>query len=185
MVFRRLVLEEGAQMDAGRLREVHLPREVSGRLFLCEMLGRYGPVAEYERELALAGVDRVVCLTPMQEVWGASPDYARRLQRGDFPVPVDPFPIPDHGVPEDAHELLAFVRDLAARLKDGQRLVVHCGAGIGRTGTVAVCVLVALDLPLEEAWQKVLEAGSGPETGPQKALVRRLAGLLQPPRGSG
>ncbi len=175
MVFRRLVLEEGAQMDAGRLREVHLPREVSGRLFLCEMLGRYGPLEGYERELAEAGVHRVVCLAPVEEVRGMSPDYARKLEQGEFPVPVDPFPIPDHGIPRDPEALLELAGQLAARLRDGQRVLVHCAAGIGRTGTVAVCVLAALGLPPDDAWRKVQQAGSSPEPGPQEALVRKLA----------
>ncbi len=38
----------------------------------------------------------------------------------------------------------ALVQDVVQRLQSGQNVVVHCRGGLGRTGTVAACVLVAL-----------------------------------------
>ena len=40
---------------------------------------------------------------------------------------------PDHGVPEHVETVLAFVR-VAANFRDGDYSVVHCSAGVGRTG---------------------------------------------------
>jgi len=41
---------------------------------------------------------------------------------------------PDHGVPDHVNSLLAFLQ-VASTFKDDNYLVVHCSAGVGRTGT--------------------------------------------------
>lgn len=41
---------------------------------------------------------------------------------------------PDHGVPEHVNSILAFVK-VASTFKDSDYTVVHCSAGVGRTGT--------------------------------------------------
>ncbi|XP_006823994.2 receptor-type tyrosine-protein phosphatase beta-like [Saccoglossus kowalevskii] len=48
---------------------------------------------------------------------------------------------PDHGVPEETGSLIKFVRSVRAQIQnDGTPTVVHCSAGVGRTGT-----FIALD----------------------------------------
>lgn len=48
---------------------------------------------------------------------------------------------PDHGVPESADHLIKFVQAVRRVKKtDGKPIVVHCSAGVGRTGT-----FIALD----------------------------------------
>lgn len=161
-------------MGGNRLREAQLQDVTSGRLFLCEMLGRCGPLGEYEKELAEAQINRVLCLAPLEEVRQKSPNYAAKLERGQLGVPGDHFPIKDYDVPEDSSGLVRVARDCAARLQRGERIVIHCGAGVGRTGTVAICLLMALVLPPGDARARVEAAHSWPETKPQQTLVERL-----------
>ncbi|KAK2154947.1 hypothetical protein LSH36_253g04029 [Paralvinella palmiformis] len=43
---------------------------------------------------------------------------------------------PDHGVPNDLESLIRFVKEVRSHLtQDGGPIVVHCSAGVGRTGT--------------------------------------------------
>ncbi|XP_075922205.1 tyrosine-protein phosphatase non-receptor type 4 isoform X3 [Petromyzon marinus] len=53
---------------------------------------------------------------------------------------------PDHGVPDDSSHFLGFVRDVRTRRDHAQPVVVHCSAGIGRTGVLitmetALCLM--------------------------------------------
>ena len=60
---------------------------------------------------------------------------------------------PDHGVPQYATSLLGFLRHVRRRhpYNDSRPLLVHCSAGVGRTGT-----FITLDVML----QKIREEGS-------------------------
>jgi len=50
-------------------------------------------------------------------------------------------PIPDFGVPQDAVAFAATIDDVLARIRAGERVLVACFGGFGRTGTVSACVL--------------------------------------------
>ena len=88
------------------------------------------------------------------------------------------FAIPDMGVPEEAESerYRAFVDDVADRLRGGKNAVVHCRGGLGRTGTVAACVLVALGRhSADEAIDAVRKARQGTiQTDEQEDFVRRF-----------
>jgi len=52
------------------------------------------------------------------------------------------FAIPDFGVPNSA-DLYKLVMRLTGEIQSGQNIVVHCRGGIGRTGLVCCCILIA------------------------------------------
>lgn len=165
-------------MLGSRLRQVRLDDVVEGGLFLCEMPGSCADLSEYETEMRARGVTRVLCLAPLEEVRRKSPKYAEKLQDGRFGWPVDFFAIRDYGIPS-ADEMVRKARHVAALLREGERVVVHCGAGIGRTGMVAIAVLMALGLSLDEAAARIKEAGPRPETQEQKELLRDISSALR------
>jgi protein-tyrosine phosphatase len=89
-------------------------------------------------------------------------------------------PIPDRQVPNSESEVSAVLDRLAADLSAGKNVVVHCRQGIGRTGLVAACLLVAKGLTSEGA-VKTLSAARGtpvPETAEQRRWIDRYAAVL-------
>ncbi|HXG42889.1 MAG TPA: tyrosine-protein phosphatase [Dehalococcoidia bacterium] len=157
------------------IRPVELPPSVPGQLFLMAMPGRQRPLQlDVERALAL-GVTGIVSLAPPDEVADKSPEYAEAIAAGRLPFPVESCPIDNGGVPRDPEAFRRFLQRTAQRLRQGERLLLHCAAGVGRTGTAAVGVLLALGVGLDEALDLVRRAGSYPETAEQHQLVRWLA----------
>jgi ADP-ribosylglycohydrolase len=89
--------------------------------------------ARLQRLLA-AGVNSFVDLTQAGEV----PSYAALL-----PVGTDylRMPITDHGLPATPAAMTEILAYLAQSLRAGRIVYLHCRAGIGRTATVAGCLL--------------------------------------------
>jgi protein-tyrosine phosphatase len=164
-------------------RSVNLPDDVSGRLYLHSMPGRYESYQATLDAVRLKGISQVVCLTSLEEIAGKAPAYARALQRNDVPWQQCMFPIVDFGVPSDRARFLELVRSIAADLRSGVNVLLHCAAGIGRTGTVASCVLVALGLTAGEAAQRVHAAGSYAERPEQVELIQWVASQTAPVQG--
>jgi protein-tyrosine phosphatase len=163
-------------------RQVKLPEDRSGRLYLHSMPGRNESLEEVWVEVARCGIDRIVCLAPHDEVRRKSPSYASALERKVKPVAVHCFPIVDFGVPDDDKAFEESVLDTARHLKAGRSVLVHCGAGIGRTGLYAIATVLALGIPQRSAQDRVRSAGSGPERPEQQEALKRIERRFQPKR---
>jgi hypothetical protein len=152
-------------------RRVVLPAGVPGTLWLASMPGRFEAWNAFEsaardHELAL-----VVCLTPRSEIAELSPDYHRAVGAGALPFRWMNVPMPNYGVPGDVPLFRREVQAIADALRQGETVMMHCAAGIGRTGSTAACVLKALGLPAGEALERVRDAGSNPENARQSGFV--------------
>ena len=99
------------------------------------------------------------------------------------------FAIEDMGVPREAESerFQTFVQDVVRRLEEDQNVVVHCRGGLGRTGTLAACVLVALGRhAADEAIAAVREARKGTiQTREQEDFVRLFEGVVREGRPAG
>lgn len=163
-------------------RGVTLPSDVSGSLWLHGMPGRCEPLERAWEEVRAHGIQIIVCLAGSEEVRAESPSYAAALDAKAAPCSVEPFPIFDFGVPDDREAFWCLAAKIATQLKAGARILIHCGAGIGRTGTLATCVLLALAQPLAKAEREVAMAGSHQETDEQRALVSWCEARARPMR---
>lgn len=93
-------------------------------------------------------------------------------------------PIRDLSVPESPEEMRDILRTIHSARHRGKPVYIHCWGGVGRTGTVAACLLkdlhrldsqAALDL-LSERWQDCAKsaAKSSPEMDIQQQFVRNF-----------
>ena len=90
-------------------------------------------------------------------------------------------PTPDF-TPPSPETIKRFLEHARFYRKEKKAIVVHCGAGIGRTGTLIACYLVDRGYDADSAIAAVRKARPGSiETGEQEAAVRALARLLAGP----
>jgi protein-tyrosine phosphatase len=159
-------------------REVELPRGVSGRLLLHSMPGRCEPLGEVWKQVRVHGVSAIVNLAPDDEVRRKSPEYGNVLAAATVPCQVWRLAVPDFSAPADDAAFAQLVRKIASALRKSKAVMIHCGAGVGRTGTMAVAVLMALGSSPATARRSVKAAGSGPEVRGQEEALRRFEATL-------
>lgn len=145
-------------------------RAGDGRLWLC---GKHAIAPDADGLLARLGAAHVVCLTERHELADRYPAYVDWLDRDER---ARWRPVHDLGVPTFAG-FVAVVDLVRGWLRAGSSVVVHCGAGIGRAGTLAVGVLLAEGMALDDALGHVAahRPMAGPEVGAQRDLVAAFA----------
>lgn len=161
----------GRSLDGG-VDEIPLGNAVPGRLFLC---GKHAVGPDAAGLLDRIGATAVVCLNERYELEDRYPDFVAWLQDNQ-PARAVHHPIPDLHAPA-LDEFAALIEALHTRLDAGETLVVNCGAGIGRTGTVAAGILVRTGMALDDALEVVRSNRpmAGPEVGAQRDVLTAYA----------
>lgn len=82
-------------------------------------------------------------------------------------------PVPDRGVPASELAVSALIAILIDELRQSRGIAIHCRIGVGRSASLAVCVLVTLGIPIDSAWSMVEQSRglSVPDTPTQKEWV--------------
>jgi protein-tyrosine phosphatase len=158
-----------------------------GRLGLTVLPGKRGPSLRYpgrvyrrELDADLAtldelGVRRMLLLVEDAELehWGDPDIVARARSRG---IEVARRPMPDGAPPASAEDLEAVLDWLRAGRADGD-VAVACMGGVGRSGTVAACALVAAGRAADDAIALVrrVRHPTAVETAAQVGFVRDFA----------
>ena len=148
-----------------------LPPGIPGRLWLDAMPGRFEPWSHFLAQASRHRLDRVVCLTSLDEVASLAPPYAQAIGQGELPCRWEQLVMRNFGLPLDEAAYRDRIQGLADGLRAGESVLLHCAAGIGRTGTVAACVLKQLGWSRDQALQQVIAAGSNPQNAQQSGLV--------------
>lgn len=156
----------------GGIHEIPLPT-LAGRLWLC---GKHFIGPDPERALTSVNADHVVCLVHERELRDRYDGYISWLQLTDCATW---YPIHDLSSPPLA-EILPVYQGVVDRLGRGESVIVHCAAGIGRAGTLAVAVCQLTGMPVNEALAHVRKhrPGAGPEVGSQLDTMVALDELL-------
>jgi protein-tyrosine phosphatase len=84
------------------------------------------------------------------------------------------FPIVDRSVPRNRKDFEAFATHLLARIREGDRGVFHCRAGLGRAPLLGCTIMLKDGVHADQAWKMLAAARrqSVPDTETQKAWVR-------------
>jgi protein-tyrosine phosphatase len=166
-----------------------LPREDlrdgrPGRLGLTVLPGKRGASERYPGRvyradldadlaaLGAAGVVRLVLLVDDAELarW-SDPAIVDRAAEGG--IEIDRHPMADGAAPRDAEAMDRLLRSISDARGHGD-VAIACMGGVGRSGTVAACVLVAAGWEPDAAIGRVREVRhpTAVETGDQMAFVR-------------
>jgi protein-tyrosine phosphatase len=165
----------------------HLDDGHSGRLGLTFLPGKHGPSVRYpglvyrrelDRDVASlveAGVGYLALLVEDHELaqWGDPAIVNRAADRG---LTVGRWPMPDGSTPRDVAEMDAILAAIASA-RECTNVAVACMGGVGRTGTVVACALVAAGWDPVAAIAEVrrVRHPTAVETAEQEAFVTAFA----------
>jgi len=110
-------------------------------IVLCPRGGRELPdeIREFER----GGIDTLVSLLEEEQVEMLSLEDEGKIA-GTLGMQFIFHPMPDHSLPTDEAAFRAFAEGIANRLRDGERVGIHCWGSIGRATMAAACSLIHL-----------------------------------------
>ncbi len=117
-----------------------LPYNMPGAIYRSPlpMSPLFDPMGQLLDAFIQAGVDTVVMLTPHDEVWDLTGlDLVKIYQARGLRVvhaPVEDFCIPE------GESFKTAINETIQAAQEGQTIVVHCHAGLGRTGMFAACL---------------------------------------------
>lgn len=153
----------------GGIHEIPLA-DVRGRLWLC---GKHAIGPDPVSVVDALAVDHVVCLVERFELEDRYPRYVEWLANAES---VTWFPIADLDF-VSVERAADTLDSLTERLRAGESVLAHCGAGIGRAGTLAVSLCLSIGMSLEDARSHVRmhRPGAGPEVGSQADFVVQWA----------
>jgi protein-tyrosine phosphatase len=158
-----------------------------GRLGLTFLPGKHGasfryPGRVYRRDLdedlvslAAAGISVLILLVEDHELarWGDPAIVEIAARRG---LRIERWPMPDGTAPATADAMTAILASIHQAREEGD-VAVACMGGVGRTGTVVACALVAAGWPPAEAIAEVrrVRHPTAVETAEQRDFVDAFA----------
>lgn len=125
-----------------------------------------------------AEIVTILCLCQPHEIDARYPEYVAWLTANEGARAMWR-PIPDLTAPE-IDQARALAGEINAKLDDGGHVLVHCGAGMGRAPTIAICALIDRGYPQDVLLEAIAASRplAGPENGDQMDLVERFSRSL-------
>ena len=180
-------MSETRTSETHPLRVSFLPLDLPGRVGLTLAPGKQQVAkggyrgerdlnTDLDRLVETYRTDLLVCLLEDHELARLGiPDLVARAEaRG---LRVHRHPIRDGGTPPEATALRPTVEVIRAAAEAGETVVVHCAGGLGRTGTVAGCLMVTLGFSHADVLA-ALHRARGPRCPENDAQVRFIEEYL-------
>lgn len=171
VVSESLLFSNGRQFDSisfhmRQFRKVDLPqtlKDIEGSLMIYHLPGRFGQTASrFIRKAQKAGVQVIAALHTDQEGMREGRHYQQVLNLfSDIGgIPVHRFPIEDFTLPTNDELFLEYVDSIAEKMKQGNKVLLHCFGGWERSGMVARSILLRLGGEYDAVDKAVSDAGS-------------------------
>ena len=150
-----------------------LPFTIPGKIYRSAMpYSSYDPDGELLSEYKNRDISMVIMLSNDEENLRITGQDLRALYEHEG-LDILYLPIPDFGTP-DMSELREAVHKALDYSQSGKGMVIHCHAGLGRTGMFAACMAKeGLDYSSEEAINWVRELIPGAVEVPEQELIIR------------
>jgi protein-tyrosine phosphatase len=151
-------------------RVVQLPAAIAGTLLLSEMPGSEKSLVDWIAGAEARDTDLIVNLAQRDELANISPEYLAYIDSNEG-INISGFPIADFSVPVDIERFHTLVEEVVRRLRSGQCVIIHCRAGIGRSGLFAAALLTTLGISSNDVLLSVKNAGGRFETEAQRSFL--------------
>jgi protein-tyrosine phosphatase len=106
--------------------------------------------------IANEGINSIVSLLELHESYELGLQNEKHLAEKNGMEFVS-YPLKDRGLPSSVDEFKNFTKELYHQIAGGKNTVIHCRAGIGRTGVVAAGVLLHCGFKPDEAFKHISE----------------------------
>ena len=130
--------------------------------------------------IARLGIQQVVSLLELSEVRNLGL-HSEREQVKAHAMGFTSFPIPDMGLPPSVGEFAQLARNLFDQVNAGVNTLIHCHAGIGRSGLLVSGILLHCDMDPQQAFAYAsrMRGIRVPETPTQEQwLISNYAAIL-------
>ena len=100
------------------------------------------------------GIDRIVLLLESHEAVEVGLGDEQQIAQ-KYNMELISYPMPDKGLPHSVKDYLGFTKRLYHEASGGLNTVIHCWAGIGRTGIIAAGVLLYCGYEPKDAFKTI------------------------------